>query len=75
MMRRNECLDVVTAVLDEAGVPYIVKPGGKHWLVVFSINGRQQKIPCSLSSSKSWRAPHAYRAQTKRMVREARSAI
>jgi hypothetical protein len=69
-MKRNECLDAIVAVLDDAGIGYTIKHGGKHTIVSFFINGREQFVPCSRSPSRSWRAWRSSRALTRRAVRE-----
>jgi hypothetical protein len=43
-VKRNESLDAITAVLDDAGIAYTIKHGGKHTIVSFSINGREQRV-------------------------------
>jgi hypothetical protein len=50
-------------------VAYVVKHGGKHLQVVFTINGRIRKYFCAVSPS-DVNAQHACRAGIRRMIRE-----
>jgi hypothetical protein len=69
MSRRNEVLLAITNVLDEAMVAYVVRHGGKHLQVVFTVNGRNQKCICPVSPS-DVNARHNARAHVRRMLRE-----
>jgi hypothetical protein len=68
MARRNEVLDAITDVLDDARVAYIVEYGGKHLKVVFILNGRIRKCICPVSASDT-NAQHHARAFTRRVIR------
>jgi hypothetical protein len=52
-VRKNEVLVVITDELDEAGIAYVVEPGGKHLKIWFVVGGRRRMQVCSLSSSRS----------------------
>jgi hypothetical protein len=67
-VRRNECLIAITDVLDEANIAYIVKPGGKHLKIWFTINGRRQRLICPVSPS-DVNAHRNARAFARRMIR------
>jgi hypothetical protein len=66
--RKNECLTAVTDVLDDAQIAYIVKHGGKHMQILFTVNGRDHKLFCAATPS-DWRAQHNKRAQIRRLLR------
>jgi hypothetical protein len=68
--RKHEVLAAITEVLDDAQLTYVIEHGGKHLHIIFVVNGRKRRFICSESSSTSWRAVHAARTQTKRMIRE-----
>jgi hypothetical protein len=56
--RRNECLDIATEELVEAGVPFDVSYGGKHLLLRFhSFAGEPQLVTLSKNGDAS---PHSY---------------
>jgi hypothetical protein len=67
--RRNECLVAITDVLDDAGIAYIVKHGGKHLKVWFTVNGRKRRCICPISPS-DVRSQHNVRARARRIVKE-----
>jgi len=66
--RKNECLIAITDVLDEAQIAYIVKHGGKHLQILFTVNGRNQKCFCAVTPS-DVNAQHNNRARIRRMLR------
>lgn len=44
-LKRNECLQATTAVLEEYGVPYAIEHNGRqHVTVRCEINGKRQRI-------------------------------
>ena len=67
---KNECLDAVTSVLDEAGIPYTVGMGGKHYRIDFEVNGRRCRATAPVTSG-DVRAPRNSASQTRRILREA----
>jgi hypothetical protein len=69
MSRRNECLLAITSVLDQAMIAYVVRYGGKHLQILFTVNGRSRKCICPVSPS-DVNARHHARAQIRRMIRE-----
>lgn len=67
---KNECLDAVTSVLEEADIPYTVGMGGKHYRIDFEVNGRRCRATAPVTSS-DVRAPRNSASQTRRILREA----
>jgi hypothetical protein len=71
MARRNEALDAITGVLDEAGIAFVVEHGGKHLKIWFHANGRMHRLICSVSPS-DVNTRHDARRQVQRALRELR---
>lgn len=69
-MKSNDCLEAVTAVLDEAGIAHTVGHGGKHYRIDFEVNGRRCRTTCPVSPS-DHRAALNGAAQVRRIIRQA----
>jgi hypothetical protein len=69
MSRKNECLTAITGVLDAAEIVYVVRHGGKHLHVLFTVNGRNRKCVCPASPS-DVRARQNAKAGPRRMIKE-----
>lgn len=67
---KNECLDAVAAVLDEAGIAYTIGHGGKHYRIDFEVNGRRCRTTCPVTPS-DHRAALNGASQVRRIIRQA----
>jgi hypothetical protein len=66
-MRRNEVLDAVVAVLDDAEIGNVVRQGRKHLKIFFVIDGRERMCVCGGSTS-DVNAQRNARAIARRMI-------
>lgn len=73
-LRPNPCLQAMSHVLDEHGIPYTIRHGGKHPQIVFSIDGRTKRraFPATTSDRRSHLNA---RSQLKRLVREMKESL
>ncbi|WP_246695436.1 Bro-N domain-containing protein [Methylobacterium sp. P1-11] len=67
---KNDCLDAVTAVLDELGIAYAVGRGGKHHRIDFEVNGRRCRTTAPVTPS-DHRAALNGASQVRRIIRQA----
>lgn len=69
----NPCLEVVTAELESAGVPFHVEQGGKHLRIQYGPNHEHLHVISATPSD--WRAPLNERSQIRKELREKGLAV